>query len=68
MNSISLDRKEIEEITNKKRFTAQIKQLHKMGIDCIQRGDGFPIVSREHFLQITGANTSNTTNKVRLNL
>ncbi len=49
---IYLTDKEIEEITGKHRYRAQVRALGRMGIRCRVRPDGRPIVSRMAFEKI----------------
>ncbi len=49
---IYLTDKEIEEITGKHRYRAQVRALGRMGIQCRVRPDGRPIVSRTAFEKI----------------
>ncbi len=49
---IYLTDKEIEEITGKRRYRAQVRALGRMGIQCRVRPDGRPIVSRMAFEKI----------------
>ncbi len=54
---ICLTDKEIEEITGKHRYRAQVRALGRMGLQCRVRPDGRPIVSRAAFEQVMGTNT-----------
>ena len=54
---INLTDKEVEDITGKHRYRAQVRALGRMGIQCRVRPDGRPIVSRAAFEQVTGTNT-----------
>ncbi len=46
---IYLTPQEVEEITGKHRYRAQVRALARMGIQCRIRPDGRPIVSRIAF-------------------
>ena len=54
MSSIYLTKNEIEEITHRSRFSAQIRALASMGIPYRVRPDGTPLVCRSAFEQIMG--------------
>ena len=56
-NPIYLTLQEVEDITGKHRYRAQVRALGRMGIHCRVRPDGRPIVSRAVFEQAMGANT-----------
>jgi hypothetical protein len=46
---IYLTPQEVEDITGKHRYRAQVRALGRMGIECRIRPDGRPIVSRLAF-------------------
>ncbi len=50
--------KEIEGITGKRRYRAQVRTLARMGIQCRVRPDGRPIVSRMAFENIMDSTVS----------
>ncbi len=54
---IYLAPQEVEDITGKHRYRAQVRALGRMGIQCRVRPDGRPIVSRLVFEQAMGSNT-----------
>ena len=54
MTTLTLTQQEIALITGRKRFTAQCRQLAKMGIEHRLSATGEPIVSRAHFEQVMG--------------
>ena len=68
MSSISLSKEELCQITERKYKSAQIKQLAAMGIYYKERGDNFPLVSREHYDQVMNPLKSAKAPKVTLNL
>ncbi len=49
---IYLTPQEVEDITGKRRYHAQVRALGQMGIQCRVRPDGRPIVSRMAFEKI----------------
>ncbi len=49
---IYLTPQEVEDITGKRRYRAQVRALGRMGIQCRIRPDGRPIVSRMAFEKI----------------
>jgi hypothetical protein len=51
-NPIYLTPPEVEDITGKRRYRAQVRALGRMGIQCRVRPDGRPIVSRMAFEKI----------------
>ena len=53
-NPIQLTPREVEEITGKQRYRAQVRALARMGIECRVRPDGRPIVSRMAFETTVG--------------
>ena len=55
MTSITLSQDEIQQITGRCRYTAQSRQLAKMGIEHRLNAAGEPIVSRQHFERVMGA-------------
>ena len=55
---IYLTAKEVEGITGKHRYRAQVRALGRMGIQCWVRPDGRPIVSRMAFENIMGGTVS----------
>ena len=63
MEKIILTREEIETITGRKRYTAQSRQLAKMGIEHRLNAAGEPIVSRQHFEQVMGVVSDSKANK-----
>jgi hypothetical protein len=58
-SALILVSEELEEITGKRRFSAQAKALAMIGISYKLRPDGFPLVSRTHFEQIMGGASKN---------
>ncbi len=56
-NPIYLTLQDVEAITGKHRYRAQVRALAQMGIQCRVRPDGRPIVSRAVFEQVMGTNT-----------
>ena len=57
-NPIYLTLQEVEAITGKHRYRAQVRALGRMGIQCRVRPDGRPIVSRMAFENIMGGTVS----------
>jgi len=57
---INLTKRELIDITMKKRKKSQLNALLMMGIPCCSRPDGSPLVSRLAFEQAMGATTSLT--------
>jgi len=55
-----LTQEEIVSITGRKRYTAQARQLARMGIEHRLNAAGGPIVSRRHFEQVMGAQVGST--------
>ncbi len=55
---IYLTPQEVEDITGKHRYRAQVRALGRMGIQCWVRPDGRPIVSRTAFENIMGSTVS----------
>jgi len=45
---------EIQEITGKTRWSAQVRALRQLGLDVKPRLDGKPLVVRQHYLQQMG--------------
>lgn len=69
VEGIILTQDEIRNITGLKRYTAQARQLARMGIECKQNAIGELIVSRAHFEQVMGVNSrGNRRSEVKLNL
>jgi hypothetical protein len=60
---IYLTLQEIEDITGKHRYRAQVRALGRMGIHCCVRPDGRPIVSRLAFERAMGG-SMNTARQV----
>ena len=54
---IYLTPQEVEDITGKRRYRAQVRALGRMGIQCRVRPDGQPIVSRMAFENTLGSTT-----------
>ena len=52
--TIYLTQQEVENITGKHRYRAQVRALGQMGIHCCVRPDGRPIVSRFVFEKAMG--------------
>lgn len=64
-----LEPKDIEKITGKKRWSAQIRALEKMGVDVLRRPNGSPVVNEAHFNAVTGvADNEAKTSIVKLDL
>ena len=51
---LELTPREIRRITKRKRYSAQIGALRKLGFTVIVRPDGSPLVARENALQVLG--------------
>jgi len=49
---------ELVALTGKRRYRAQSRALSRMGISHRLRPDGFPVVSRAHFEEIMGAEST----------
>jgi hypothetical protein len=58
---LNLTEAELCEITKRRRYSAQAKQLRAMGIRFISRPDGFPLVARTHYLSLFGGGKAKTT-------
>ena len=54
MLPINLTRKELQEVTGRKKASAQIKWLQRQGFTVMPRADGTPLVSRIHFEAVMG--------------
>ena len=54
MMNLCLTKEELQEITGLKRFAAQFRWLSQQGFIVRKRGDGMPIVSRQHFESMMG--------------
>jgi len=54
MINLCLTKDELQEITGLKRFAAQFRWLSQQGFIVRKRGDGMPIVSRQHFESMMG--------------
>ena len=54
MDTLSLTKNELIEITGKERPSAQIKWLRSQGFTVVPRADGLPLVSRNHFEAMMG--------------
>ena len=54
MDTLSLTKNELIEITGKERPSAQIKWLRSQGFTVVPRADGRPLVSRFHFETMMG--------------
>lgn len=66
---IVLSQDEIIKITGLRRYTAQSRQLAKMGIEHRLNAAGEPIVSRQHFEQVMGVKKDAIVNQaVKVNL
>lgn len=65
--SLTLTHKEIETVTGRKKFSAQVRQLQRMGIECKRAADGSPVVSRLAFEQAMGVKHE-AANDVKLHL
>jgi hypothetical protein len=59
--ALNLTEAELREITKRRRYSAQAKQLRAMGIRFISRPDGFPLVARTHYLSLFGGGKVKTT-------
>ena len=55
MSKLLLTEEEIQEITGKKRWSAQIRALRQLGIVTKSRPDGKPLVTRSHYLLEMGS-------------
>lgn len=66
--STILSQTEIKEITGRCRYTAQAKQLARMGIEHRLNAAGEPIVSRRHFEQVMGSQMGTGGDGVELHL
>ena len=60
MDTISLTKNELIEITGREKPSAQIKWLRSQGFTVITRADGRPFVSRNHFEAIMGGHHYNS--------
>lgn len=67
MTGLNLTKEEIIEVTERKYCSAQRRQLERMGIFFKERGDGFPVVSRGHYLKVMQASEPSKPS-VKLNL
>lgn len=54
MNHLCLTKDELQEVTGLKRFASQFRWLSQQGFIVRQRGDGMPIISRQHFESVMG--------------
>ncbi len=54
MINLCLTKEELQEVTGLKRFAAQFRYLSQQGFIVRRRGDGMPLVSRQHFEQMMG--------------
>jgi hypothetical protein len=54
---LTLTAEELEDLTRKRRPSAQARVLNGMGIEFKYRGDGSLAVDREHYEQIMGGGT-----------
>lgn len=54
MSAVFLDTEELEELTNKQRYTAQRKVLNALGITHKTRPDGSLLVLRSHVEKLLG--------------
>jgi len=52
--SLCLTKEELQELTGLKRFAAQFRWLSQQGFVVRQRGDGMPVISRQHFESVMG--------------
>ena len=52
--NLCLTKEELQELTGLKRFAAQFRWLSQQGFIVRQRGDGMPIISRQHFESVMG--------------
>jgi hypothetical protein len=56
--ALILSHDELCMLTGRRRYSAQAKALARMGISHRLRPDGFPVVSRAHFEEIMGAEST----------
>jgi uncharacterized protein DUF4224 len=63
MINLCLTKEELQEVTGLKRFASQFKWLSQQGFIVRQRGDGMPIVSRQHFETMMGGLFSSSKSK-----
>lgn len=68
MGELCLSKDELFELTARVKYRAQSRALDKMGVSYIPRADGFPLVNRQHFDQLSGADNVTTKKAVTLNL
>jgi hypothetical protein len=68
MMPITLTKDEIYRITRRKRFSAQARQLSRMGIEHRLNAIGEPVVSRRAFEQAMGAGAAKRPDTPVLNL
>jgi len=54
MINLCLTKEELQEVTGLKRFAAQFRWFAQQGFIVRKRGDGMPIVSRQHFETMMG--------------
>ena len=54
MINLCLSKTELQEVTGLKRFKAQFRWFSQQGFIVRQRGDGMPIISRQHFESVMG--------------
>jgi hypothetical protein len=52
--NLCLTKEELQELTGLKRFASQFSWLSQQGFVVRQRGDGMPIISRQHFETVMG--------------
>ena len=65
MINLCLTKKELQEVTGLKRFAAQFRWLSQEGFIVRQRGDGMPIVSRQHFETVMGGIFTSSKSKLQ---
>ncbi len=53
--TLTLSSDQLEELTGKVRWSAQIKALRQMGFEVKVRPDGFPLVDIDHYKIMMGA-------------
>ena len=54
MTNLCLTKEELRELTGLKRFASQFSWLAQQGFIVRQRGDGMPMISRQHFETVMG--------------
>lgn len=68
MAGLTLTTDELQTITHRVKFSAQIKQLQRMGIEYRRAADGSPVVSRQAFEQVMGVKQQAAPGKFTPNL